>query len=61
MKQAEARLGFVFPLDPSNGEVYCATCHNPHHEALQGYPVAHTPGSEYRLRVEDNCQACHDL
>ena len=61
MKQAEPRLGFVFPLDPSNGEIYCATCHNPHNEAFEGYPVAHTPGSEYRLRVEDMCQACHDL
>jgi len=61
MKQAEQRLGFVFPLDPSNGEIYCATCHNPHHEALEVYPVADTPGSKYRLRVENNCQACHDL
>jgi len=61
MNQAEQRLGFVFPLDPSSGEIHCATCHNPHDEALEGYPVADTPGSNYRLRVEDNCQACHDL
>ena len=61
MKQAEQRLGFVFPLGPSNGEIHCATCHNPHDAALEGYSVADTPGSEYRLRVENNCQACHDL
>lgn len=61
MKQAEERLGFVFPLDPSNGEIYCATCHNPHDEALEGYPVAARPGTDYRLRVDNNCQACHDL
>jgi len=61
MKQTEQRLGFVFPLDPSNGEIYCATCHNPHDESLERYPVADTPGSNYRLRVDNNCQACHDL
>lgn len=61
MQQAEQRLGFVFPLDPSNGEIYCATCHNPHDKALEGYPLADRPGSKFRLRVDNNCQACHDL
>ena len=61
MKETEARLGFVFPLDPDTGEMYCATCHNPHHEDLDHYPVAEIPGTKYRLRVADNCQACHDL
>jgi predicted CXXCH cytochrome family protein len=61
MKLSGQQLGFAFPLDPSTGEIYCATCHNPHHEDLAGYPVADTPGTEYRLRVDNNCQACHDL
>jgi len=61
MKQAEDARGLIFPLDPNTGEVNCATCHNPHPEELEGYPVATTPGSEARLRVDKICQACHDL
>ncbi len=61
MKTSGQKLGFEFPLDPLTGEIYCATCHNPHHEKLAGYPVANTPGTEFRLRVDNNCQACHDL
>jgi predicted CXXCH cytochrome family protein len=61
MKEAEQVQGMIFPIDPNTAEVYCATCHNPHHESLEGYPVAKTPGAEHRLRVTDNCQACHDL
>ena len=61
MKQAEQTFGLIFPLDPKTGEMHCATCHNPHPETLEGYPVADLPGSEHRFRVDDICQACHDL
>jgi predicted CXXCH cytochrome family protein len=61
MKETEAREGFVFPLHSETGEMHCATCHNPHHETLEGYPIANLQGSEHRLRVGDTCQACHDL
>jgi len=61
MRRSEQVLGLIFPLDPINGEVHCATCHNPHPEDLGGYPVARTAGSNNRLRVDDICQACHDL
>jgi hypothetical protein len=61
MERAEVAQGFKFPIDPSSGEIHCATCHNPHDELLEDYAVARTPGEENRLRVADNCQACHDL
>jgi hypothetical protein len=61
MDRAEAAQGIEFPIDPNTAEIHCATCHNPHHESLEGYAVANTPGAKNRLRVADNCQACHDL
>jgi hypothetical protein len=61
MRRSEQVLGLILPLDPNSGEVHCATCHNPHPGDLSGYPVARTPGSKSRLRVDDICQACHDL
>jgi predicted CXXCH cytochrome family protein len=61
MRETEETLALIFPLDPATGEVYCATCHNPHPEDLEGYPVSSLPGSRYMLRVDNNCQACHDL
>jgi hypothetical protein len=61
MDRTEAAQGFKFPIDPTTAEIHCATCHNPHHESLEDYAVAQTPGVEHRLRVVDNCQACHDL
>lgn len=60
MKLTEAETGAIFPLDPYNGEVHCATCHNPHDDQLQGYPVAVPQGSVGRFRVDNICQACHD-
>lgn len=61
MDRTEIAQGIEFPVDPNTGEIYCATCHNPHHEQLEGYAVAKEPGKKLRLRVADNCQACHDL
>lgn len=61
MRETEEKMDLVFPLDPTTGEIYCATCHNPHHEDLEDYPVSNSPGAKYMLRVDTNCQACHDL
>ncbi|MDH5344881.1 MAG: hypothetical protein OEW59_03890 [Gammaproteobacteria bacterium] len=60
MKLTETSTGVSLPLEPGTGKVHCATCHDPHPDGLKGYPVAATPGSEYRLRVDPMCQACHE-
>jgi hypothetical protein len=52
----QAATGSRLPLSPYNGEIYCATCHDPHE--FKGGPVAGQP--EHRLRAEDICQVCHD-
>ena len=56
MRQAEQADGVVLPLSPAKGEVFCATCHDPHE--FKGGPVAGQP--EHRLRVNDICQTCHE-
>jgi len=61
MQEFTVESGVVLPLEPGTGKVHCATCHNPHHDQLQGYPVAETPGSDYRLRTVDMCNVCHDM
>jgi hypothetical protein len=61
MERAQEKYGMKFPVDPNTAEVYCGTCHNPHHESLEDYPVGSSPGLRHRLRVTDNCQACHEM
>jgi predicted CXXCH cytochrome family protein len=56
MREAEREQGIRLPLNPDTGEIYCATCHNPHE--FRGGPVAQQP--KHRLRVDDICQVCHD-
>jgi hypothetical protein len=56
MQRWEAATGMTLPLSPYNGEIYCATCHNPHE--FEGGPAAQQ--HEYRLRTDDVCQACHE-
>jgi predicted CXXCH cytochrome family protein len=56
MQRWEAATGMKLPLSPYNGEIYCATCHNPHE--FEGGPAAQQ--HEYRLRTDDVCQACHE-
>jgi hypothetical protein len=55
LRQAEQANGIVLPLSPTNGEVICATCHDPHE--FKDDSVTERP--EYRLRVHDICQTCH--
>ena len=56
MRTAEAEAGIALPLSPINGEVYCATCHNPHGSMTDTTDQQ----TKHRLRAKDICQACHD-
>jgi hypothetical protein len=56
MREVEARQGVRLPLHPDTGEIFCATCHDPHQ--FKGGPVAEQP--EHRLRADDICQVCHE-
>jgi hypothetical protein len=56
MQQSEADIGVALPLDPRNGEIFCATCHDPHE--FKGGPVTEQP--KHRLRANDICQVCHE-
>lgn len=52
----QAATGSSLPLSPYDGEIYCATCHDPHE--FKGGPVAEQPA--HRLRANDICQVCHE-
>ena len=56
MERWEAATGLRLPLNPNNGEIYCATCHDPHESADGGQ--AQSPKD--RLRADNICQACHE-
>ena len=57
-KQAE--LGIELPLDPQTGEVFCATCHNPHSFKIGGEHGSQSKDVKHRLRMDNICQACHE-
>jgi hypothetical protein len=52
--------GTVLPLDPQSGEVFCATCHNPHDFKVGGEHGSQSRQAKNRLRVDNICQACHE-
>ena len=56
IRDVEAQQGIRVPLHPETGEIFCATCHNPHE--FEGGPVAQQP--KHRLRTDDICQVCHE-
>ena len=56
IRDVEAQQGIRVPLHPETGEIFCATCHNPHE--FKGGPVAQQP--KHRLRTDDICQVCHE-
>lgn len=56
MERWEAASGLSLPLSPYDGEIYCATCHNPHERVADS--AAQQP--EDRLRADNICQACHE-
>lgn len=49
------------PLDPSNGKIYCATCHNPHERGvIKKISLAKGADEKSRLRSKQICLNCHD-
>jgi hypothetical protein len=56
MQKWAAATGLSLPLSPYNGEIYCATCHDPHE--FNSGAAAQEP--EYKLRTNDICQVCHE-
>lgn len=60
MRDSRAESGIELPLNPLNGEIFCATCHNPHDFKVGGEHGSEEQGAEYRLRTGNICQACHD-
>jgi len=60
MRESAVETGVVLPLSPLNGEVFCATCHNPHDVRVGGPQGSEAPGIKNRLRMNEICQACHD-
>jgi predicted CXXCH cytochrome family protein len=64
LEETVAATGTVMPLEPETGEVFCATCHNPHERGVQYYHKADIGADGYkRLRQEKFtiCVSCHDL
>jgi hypothetical protein len=60
MRESEDETGVKLPLNPRNGEVYCATCHNPHEFKFGGTHGSQSRDAQHRLRLNEICQACHD-
>jgi hypothetical protein len=60
MRESQIETGIGLPLNPLNGEVFCATCHNPHDFKLGGEHGSEEQVAKNRLRMNNICQACHD-
>ena len=60
MHEAQAETGIGLPLNQLNGEVFCATCHNPHDFKFGGEHGSQEHEAKNRLRMNNICQACHD-
>ena len=63
MKKTEMEFGIVLPLD-RNGNITCATCHNPHEKGVipANRPGAKGAGTKYRRRLSGNiCIRCHEM
>ena len=60
MRKSEQETGVVLPLNSQNGEIFCATCHNPHAFKVGGEHGSQSANAKHRLRLNNVCQACHD-
>jgi hypothetical protein len=64
MKESEKKLGIILPLN-YEGEITCATCHNPHERGVIPTEKASAGGAseKFRLRLPgltgEICVACH--
>lgn len=62
MEKMADRNGIILPLEEDSGEIYCATCHNPHARGVIRNPRAARGADEpKRLRSRSMCENCHDL
>lgn len=62
MLKMEKINGIILPLEKDNGQIYCATCHNPHARGVLKNPRAAKGADEpKRLRANPMCENCHDL
>jgi len=61
MEDMEGNYGYVFPLDPRTGKLFCGTCHDPHERGVIKTAGAAMRGdTKHRLRREKMCVHCHD-
>jgi len=50
------------PLEPDTGQIFCATCHNPHEKGvIRNDKNAKGADSEHKLRIVPLCINCHDV
>lgn len=66
IRETEDRRSIVLPLDPTNGKMFCATCHNPHERGVQVSDRADRGADGFRrLRGaqsdEGICMICHNM
>jgi len=62
MLKMEKMNGLILPLEDDNGQIYCATCHNPHERGvLKNARAARGADAPKRLRSSPMCENCHDL
>ncbi len=62
IKRQTQDKGIHFPLEPKTGEIFCATCHNPHDRGVIERPAAAVgAGEEYKLRAGYVCGYCHNI
>lgn len=55
-----ANSEIILPLEPGTGEVYCATCHNPHERGvIKNIRRAKGADEKNRLRMQKICTNCH--
>jgi hypothetical protein len=61
MRLSKKEVYTNIPLDPANGKITCATCHNPHERGVLSGRADWGADSSMRLRTEglDICQYCH--
>ena len=60
MQVQQNKMGIILPLDPTNGKIFCGTCHNPHEKGILKHAADKGADSKYRLRHTKICINCHD-
>jgi nitrate/TMAO reductase-like tetraheme cytochrome c subunit len=61
MRAIERKNDVTLPLDPTNGKVFCGTCHNVHARGvLKTAAAARGADAKQRLRMPEICGNCHE-